>query len=118
MSINGRRRLKSDKHSILHNTTVSSTQAFGALKCGKEHQMLIDGLSNAFNDERYFMKKNLYNDDSSLMLSSASLSSSPTLNIKNSTYNAKSDKFDVKYRPNRKLGMLVIISGFYSRNEK
>lgn len=36
----------------------------------------------------------------------------------NSTYVTKSEKFDVKYRLNRKLGMLVIISGFYTRDEK
>ncbi|XP_065371363.1 anosmin-1 isoform X2 [Calliphora vicina] len=135
MSINGKRRLKSDKHSILYNTTISPTQAFSPLKCGKEHQLLRDGLSNAFNDDRYYAKKNLYNDggggggsaltslSSTSSSSSSSISSSTILNINTnnnntSTYVSKAEKFDVKYRPNRKLGMLVIISGFFSRDEK
>lgn len=127
MSINGKRRLKSDKHSILYNTTVSPTRAFSPLKCGKEHQLLRDGHSNAFNDESYYGKKNSYIEGGSLTLSSASLStlsssssisSSATYNTNNSTYVTKTEKYDVKYRPNRKLGMLVIISGFYPKDEK
>lgn len=128
MSINGKRRLKSDKHSILYNTTISPTQAFSPLKCGKEQQLLRDGLSNAFNDDRYYAKKNLYNDAAaspmissslSTLPSSSSITSSNNLNTNNnSTYTMKTDKFEVKYRPNRKLGMLVIISGFYPRDEK
>ncbi|XP_046805061.1 anosmin-1 [Lucilia cuprina] len=128
MSINGKRRLKSDKHSILYNTTKSPTQAFSPLKCGKEHQLLRDGLSNAFNDDRYYTKNNLYNDGGGSSLTSlsstsaiSSISSSTTtfnINNNNSTYNSKAEKFDVKYRPNRKLGMLVIISGLFTRDEK
>lgn len=114
MSINGRRRLKSDKYSILYNTTVAPTQLYSALKCGKEHPVTRDGLSNAFTaDERFYSKKYSLND--------ASLSDTPStssLSTKNGTYSAKSEKFEVKYRSNRKLGMLVTISGFHPKEEK
>lgn len=120
MSINGRRRLKSEKYSILYNTTIVPTQSFEGLKCGKEQQQQLtrsDSLGNSLtttSDERSFSKKYSLND--------ASLSDTPSMSslaMKNGTYTTKStDKFDVKYRLNRKLGMLVVISGFHPKEEK
>ncbi|XP_061387702.1 anosmin-1 [Musca vetustissima] len=148
-SINGRKRLKSDKHSILFNTTIVPTQTFEPLKCGREQQQQQQQLSsrattddainaNALSsiDERYYAKKYSLNDASPL----ADTPSTSSLSIKNSTYSSSSsassspvasasaaastsptksqDKFEVKYRLNRKLGMLVVISGFHPKEEK
>lgn len=128
-SINGKRRLKSEKHSILYNTTISPIQAFSPLRCGKEHQILRNGVTNTLSDERYYGKKHTFMNTESLMSAppaSSHVSSSfitnnnlkINTNSNNSTYTTKTEKFDVKYRLNRKLGMLVIISGFYTRDEK
>ncbi|XP_058981349.1 anosmin-1-like [Musca domestica] len=142
LSINGRKRLKSEKHSILYNTTIVPTQTFEPLKCGRDqqqqqpHQQQIstrdsDGLSaNALSsiDERYYTKKYSLND-----ASLADTPSTSSLSIKNSTYSSSAttssssssssstksmDTFEVKYRLNRKLGMLVVISGFHPKEEK
>lgn len=110
MSINGRRRLKSEKHSLLYNTTITPIQAYSPLKCGKEHQITRDGgLNNAFNDEKFHTKKHILNDEPM---------SSSNYQTNNNTYTKKFEQFDVKYRPSRKLGLLVIISGFHPREEK
>ncbi|XP_075158435.1 anosmin-1 Kallmann syndrome 1 [Haematobia irritans] len=123
MSINGRRRLKSEKYSILYNTTIVPTQSFDGLRCGKEQRMTRDGgisggsLSNALasTDERYYTKKYSLND-----ASLADTPSTSSLSMKNGNYSTtkSNDKFEVKYRLNRKLGMLVIISGFHPKEEK
>lgn len=55
---------------------------------------------------------------SSTFITNNNLKTNTHNNNNNSTYVTKSEKFDVKYRLNRKLGMLVIISGFYTRDEK
>ncbi|XP_073818538.1 anosmin-1 Kallmann syndrome 1 [Musca autumnalis] len=135
LSINGRKRLKSEKYSILYNTTIVPTQTFEPLKCGREQQQQqqissrgSDGLNaNALSsvDERFYGKKYSLND-----ASLADTPSTSSLSIKNSTYSSSSsssststssksmDKFEVKYRLNRKLGMLVVISGFHPKEEK
>lgn len=128
MSINGRRRLKSEKCSILHNTTITPTQGYSPLKCGKEQQIMRSGdLNYMYSEDRYTnlnSKHNTLNDEPSSSSSSAISHNTQNLiqtnnnnHSNSSTYNFL-PTFEVKYRLNRKLGMLVIISGFNAREEK
>ncbi|XP_055907118.1 anosmin-1 isoform X2 [Eupeodes corollae] len=82
ITISGRRRLKSEKVSLLFNTTMPLVQN-GKLQCSnhKSSKETITAANNMLED--------------------------PTSHIKNSS------KYDVKFRPSKKFGMIVQISGFH-----
>ncbi|XP_067634970.1 anosmin-1 isoform X2 [Eurosta solidaginis] len=103
MSINGSRRLKSDKCSLLYNTTEPA-EPYKTLKCSKQihnhnfHQSNVTGVGSM----------RVVNDQNSQAIASASARSQ--LGV--------SSGYDVRYRLSRKFGMIVQITGFLPYKEK
>uniref|UniRef100_W8B9R4 Anosmin-1 n=2 Tax=Ceratitis capitata TaxID=7213 RepID=W8B9R4_CERCA len=100
MSINGSRRLKSDKCSILFNTT-QPTMPYKALKCS--HQVHEHGQQQNVANNSY----------SNYIARSLEASQQPT-----TVALANNGGYEVNYRLSRKFGMIVQITGFLPYKEK
>ncbi|XP_037953676.1 anosmin-1 isoform X2 [Teleopsis dalmanni] len=98
MSISGKRRLKSEKFSFLYNTTIAAHNGHNSLKCGHNQQP--------------FRQKYLNNSNANELPYNNSMQRAKFMD------NGVQSSYEVRYRLNRKLGMIVQISGFHSHKEK
>lgn len=96
MSISGSRRLKSDKKALLYNTTLQApVDPYGTLDCTN------------YNNLRHRHHHTL-----------TEISSTPTIYSTTSAAELNSASYEVRFRLNRKFGMIVQILGFQPHKEK
>ncbi|XP_022215258.2 anosmin-1 [Drosophila obscura] len=116
ISYSGSRRLKSDKKSLLFNTTLQSLEAYAPLQCSAHN----------------FRRKYHHHIPTTSSGSSSSTSTStertstpvninevaPVVNRTTAVAVAAVTSYDVRFRLNRKFGMIVQIFGFQPHKEK
>ncbi|XP_030369578.1 anosmin-1 [Scaptodrosophila lebanonensis] len=104
MSINGSRRLKSDKKSLLFNTTLQSLEPYTPLNCATHN----------------FRRKYHHHQHHSPPSSTEGSATTTTVNINESARatNHSATSYEVRFRLNRKFGMIVQILGLQPHKEK